>query len=292
MIKLVNANFYKIEKFNQDVKYAVCIWGELRSIDNTINNFYNNLITPLNADLYLMVQNTNDNNMDSRFDLFKNNVIHKEIYNNPDNIIDLYQNYNKLKQNNNFIIDSHLKIYYNFYKIYEKYGQLFEDNYDYVIFTRSDFLHLFPFPDILRLIDTNDIFWCYDGHEHGGVNICLICVPSIYIKDYLKSFYTYLQDVNNIEKLNELNLNIESYTKLIFNENKWKIGKIQNNAFITAESFNTKTTWAKILYSETHNVYYKYQEQLDNTIDSLGLYKLNKEWTYVKHNDIDMIILK
>ena len=76
MIKLVNENFYKIEKFNQDVKYAVCIWGELRSIDSTIDNFYNNLITPLNADLYLMVKNPNDN-MDSRFDLFKNTIHRK-----------------------------------------------------------------------------------------------------------------------------------------------------------------------------------------------------------------------
>lgn len=149
-------------------KYAVCIYGELRSINTIINNFYDNFINKLNADFYLMAQKTNEEEMDNTINMFEKNVIDKELYDKPENIRGLFNNYEKLIQHENYIIDPCLQIYYNLYKIYEKYGDNFEKNYEYIIMTRSDYLHIFPFPDILHLNNNKNIFWCYDGHEWGG----------------------------------------------------------------------------------------------------------------------------
>jgi len=224
--------------------------------------------------------------------MFKNKVINKELYNKPENIENIYTNYNVLeKKNNNYLSNSHLQIYYNLYKIYEKFGDTFEKKYDYIILTRSDFLYLFQFPNILEL-NNNNIFWCYDGHEYDGINTCLICVPSIFIKSYLSSFYNYLQNVNNVNILNNLDLNVEQYTKFIFDDKKWKIGKIQNNAFITADDNNTRTTWGTINYSDKYKVYYKYEEQLNNAYNALNDYNSNKKWTNDNVNNIEYILLK
>jgi hypothetical protein len=264
-------------------KYAVCIFGQLRAIDTVIKNFNNFLIKPLDADLYVLVQESGTD-IDKNINLFETD--NKIIYNPPDTN-NIFVNLDKLTQsdeaNKNYIIKSHLNIYYNFYKLKKTFGDIFEKKYKYIILTRSDYLHLFNFPDILKLTNKNntDLFWCYDGHEYGGINNTLICVPSKYIKDYLSSAFNYLQNSNNINRLNNLTLNIEQFYKLIFDDNKWKIGKIQHNAFLTASNINGLTTCKPILYSEKHNVFYKYIEQLTNSFDALNIYNKNNKWKFV-----------
>jgi hypothetical protein len=284
-------NYENYNNINK-LKYAICIWGELRGVKSTIEKFYINLIKPLNADVFLMVQKTNDENMDSSFDLFQENVIEKVLYDRPDNIKDNYKKFNELNEKNseNYIIDSALQVYYNFYKIYEKFGDVFEEKYDYIIFTRSDFLHMFPFPDMLEISNQTDIFWCYDGSEWGGVNFNLVCVPSFYVKKYISNFYYYLQEDKYINKLKNMSLNGEKYAKFIFDDNNWKIGKIENNAFITTDSNNERTTWNKVQFSEKYNVFYKYEEQLNNTYDALQKYNDGKKWKYIE-TDYNRLIL-
>lgn len=265
-------------------RYAVCIWGELRSINSTIDSFYSNLVEPLNADVFLMVQKTNDNEMDRKIDLFKERVIEKYMYDKPVDLNDVFKNYNELKERSadNYLINSNSQIYYNFHMIYENFGDVFESNYDYIILTRSDFLYLFPFPDLLNYSNESDTFWCYDGHEWWGVNLCLICVSSSYIKRYLNSFYLYLNDNAYMERLNSNILNLEKFAKMIFDDNGWNIGKIENNAFITADGENEKTTWGSITFSNEHNVFYKYTEQLNNTYTALEKYNNGKKWNLIE----------
>ena len=263
-------------------KYAVCIFGQLRAIDTVIKNFNNFLIKPLDADLYVLVQESGTD-IDKNINLFETD--NKIIYNPPDTN-KIFVNLNKLTQseeaNKNYIIKSHLNIYYNFYKLKNTFGDIFEKKYKYIILTRSDYLHLFNFPDILKLTNNKtDLFWCYDGHEYGGINNTLICVQSKYIKDYLSSAFNYLQNSNNVNRLNNLTLNIEIFYKLIFDDNNWKIGKIQNNAFLTASNSNGLTTCKPILYSEKHNVFYKYIEQLTNSFDALNSYNKKYKWKFV-----------
>ena len=51
-------------------KYAVCMWGQLRSVDKIIENLYKNLLEPLEADFFVMVQKTGTD-IDKNMDLLK-----------------------------------------------------------------------------------------------------------------------------------------------------------------------------------------------------------------------------
>jgi hypothetical protein len=272
-------------------KYAVCMWGQLRSVKEIIENLYKNLLEPLDADLYIMAQKTG-RDIDNNIDLFKTE--NKIIYQSPPNITNTFINYNKLLKNNNYLNISHLNIYYNFYEIGKTFGDIFEKNYKYIILTRSDFLHLFPFPDVSSFFDKEDLhYWCYNGHEWGGINSTLLCVPSTYIKSYLFSFYTYLQYPNNIVRFNNIsnNLNVELFTRIIFDDNNWKIGKIEPNAFITASSLNEITTWGRVYYSNTYNMFYKYEEQMIRAFNCLNKYKNNEKWHLCYSDGMYNIIL-
>jgi hypothetical protein len=252
-------------------KYAVCIYGQLRAACTVYENLNTFLINELEADLYLLVQDTN---IEIDSNLF--NTENKVIYQSPD-VRNIFLNYTFLTQRNNYIMDGCLQVYYNFHKIDEMFGDIFEKKYEYIILTRSDYLHLFPFPNILNISD-KDIFWCYDGHEWGGINITLMCISSKYIREYLSSFFNYLQDHNNVQYLNTLDINAEQFAKLIFDKFNWKLGKIEPNAFITATNLNELTTWATISYCPDNNVYYKYPDQLRRAFDALKKYKKNNGW--------------
>ena len=235
-------------------KYAVCIHNELRAVKTIKNNFYKNFIHKLNADIFIVARN---NYKADTVNLFNENIIRVDLYDEIQT--DIYINLHKLKNNSNYLNFSHLQWYYNYYKIYEIIGDILENNYEYIILTRSDFLHMFEFPDILQLKgETENIFWTYEGLDWGGINPSLICVPSIYIKEYLKSFFEILQDDKNINELNSLDLNIERYTKFIFDKKGWKHGKIQSNAIFICDSAEEKTTWGQILYDEKNGFFYKH----------------------------------
>lgn len=183
---------------------------------------------------------------------------------------------------NNYIDISCLRLYENLYKIYEDWGDVFEQNYEYIILTRSDYLHLFPFPDIVNLCDDKDIFWCYDGHEWEGINGTLLVVPYKYIKEFLTCMHNYLQESNNISLLNSMDLNAERFIKIIFEINNWKIGKIAPNAFITTSSYNEITTQGTIYYCNNNKVFYKYVCQKNYAYDSLDKYNNNEKWSFQK----------
>jgi hypothetical protein len=270
-------------------KYAICMWGEPRSIKSTINNFNKYLLEPLNADLFIVTQKTNTD-IDKNIYLFKKNVISIKPYNKYENTDKILKILNKLDNKENYIINATIQIYLNMYNIFINFGNIFNNNYEYIILTRSDFLHLFEFPNIDSIRDKN-IFWCYEGHEWGGINFNLLIVPSKYIKEYLFSMYDMLNDFKNIDLLNSLSLNIEKFIKLIFDKNKWEIGRIENNAFITADSKNEITNWGKIQYDKELKSYYKYQEQVDNIKVSLKKYKNGKRWKYINEEGNKFIIL-
>jgi hypothetical protein len=264
-------------------KYAVCIYGQLRAGCTIYENFNKYLINELGADLYMVVQDTKIDHI---------NLFHTEnklIYQPPD-VRNVFINYNLLTQRNNYISYGCLQVYYNFHKINEIFGDILENKYEYIILTRSDYLHIFPFPNILNICNNTDLFWCYDGHEWGGVNITLVCIPSKYIREYLSSFYNYLQDSNNINYLNTLDINAELFAKIIFDKFNWKIGKIEPNAFITATNFHELTTCGSIIsYCLNKNVYYKYPDQLQRAFNSLQKYE--NHFTWCIHN-ITYLLLK
>ena len=278
------------EKFGTKKKYAVCVWGQLRGVQTTIESFNKNLCIPLNADLFIFGQKTNTNT-DLNLELYKNNIIVKELYQNPENIKQFYIFECDNDKNYNFCDERHLKIYYNWYKISQKFGDILQNNYEYIILTRSDFLHLFPFPDILSISQRKDVFWCYDGHEWGGVNATLICIPSIYIKEYLSIFYNYMNNPEN--KAQDLIFkNVEEYLKIVFDYKKWIIGKMNNTSLIIADNENEITTTHKPSYNAEHNIYYKYDSQLIDSYKSLDIYNNGGKWKYIMKDNTPYLLLE
>ena len=279
----------EIEPTKKD--YAVCIFGQLRGVKSVVSKFYDNLIDILDADLYIVSQKTYTD-IDNDIDLFDKNVVSKVLYDPPKDIESMFINYSRLLKHDNYICNASLQVFLNFYMISEKFGDIFENNYRYVIMTRSDFYHLFPFPNILHLDNTDDTFWCYDVNDYYGVNATLMCVPSNYIKCYLNAFKSFLDDSNNIKLLNSvpfngvIHLNTEMYVKILFTSNKWSLGKLRSNAFISASSLQEITTWGAIMYDDTNKLYYKYETQYRDAL--LGLKEYNEElkkWTY--HYDMN-----
>jgi hypothetical protein len=293
--------FFSSKNLNKECfqkKYAICIWGEPRAIPVTIDSFQKHLAQPLDADLFAILNKTNDE-FDNDINIYDTIDSNKIIYDKPENITQHFSIYDKLIDHGSnirsgYMKETNLQILYNFNKINETFGELFEKNYQYIILTRTDFLHLFDFPNILELTNNkDDIFWSYDGHEHGGLNATLFCVPSKYIRNYLSCPYNAFQDNKNIDKFNKLSserdFTIEAFLQLLMDENNWKVGKMDNNAFLTAASEKKLTSWTDILYDEDKKVFYKYPDQLEKSYTALEKYNKGYKWTYLK--DKEKIVL-
>jgi hypothetical protein len=253
------------------MKYAICIWGQLRAVSVVIESLKKYVIDPLQMDLYVYAQKTNTD-IDNHLDLYPSK--NKIIYNSSD-VTKTFVNYDVLIKKNNYVLDRYLKVYENWYKIAQLWGDEFE-KYDSIVLSRSDFLHLFPFPDVSTLYPNKDLIWCYNGCEWDGINYNLVVVPSKYIKKYLTCAYDFLQNPSMVPFLNKQDLNTEKFFKLLFQYHHWNIGKIQPNSFITASGKHEITTWAQIEYSRVHNVYYKYIDQLNDAYTALKQSKSNK----------------
>jgi len=280
-------------------RYAFCMLGQPRAIKPTIDNLYKNLIEPLNADVFLLLQKTHTD-IDNDFNLFEKNVVEKILYDPPEKISDKYKYFDKFEKNCKHLKkDAILQLWYNCHLTNEHFGDALQNNYEYIILTRSDYLYLFPFPDILELTNNESKnIWVFDGHEYSGVNSTLMCIPSIYIKNLLASCYDYLQNWDDLERLMRSSkycddVNPEYFMQQIMEHNNFRLGKIQNNAFITGVSENDITTTDyKIKYDEEHRVYYKYREQLNNTFEALSQYENGKRWTFTKDEEFDRIVLE
>lgn len=283
--------------------YAVCIYGQLRGVKSSIGKFYENLIDVLDADLYLLVQKTNTD-IDNDIHLFEKKVLKKVLYDAPKDIESMYVNYykyNKLLRDDNYICYASLQIYFNLCMMCDMFGETLEKNYRYIILTRSDFHNLFPFPNILQLCDTDDTLWHYDINSYGGINGSLICVPSKYIKFFLKLFKSFLDDSKNIDLLNcvqcckecpWIRLNSEVYLKMIIDINKctqkWNTGKLRSNTFLSASSAQEITTWGSISYDPVTNLYYKYETQYRDALSGQNeYYNESKKWTLQYNVDDD-----
>ena len=284
--------FENLENINKKKKYAVVIWGELRSVKSSIHSFYEHLVKPLDPDIFILCQQTNDIDIDDNINLFDKNVIIKKLYhkfNTKDyfNVsdIDKLQNLNK-----NMTYEGGLQCYLNFKKIADDYGDILQNNYDYIILSRSDLKYLFDTPDVINLSKINNIFWSFEDDQWGGINNNFSIIPSNKIKDYLYAFYDYLTKPELINKIliNNEFFNCEKLMKFIFMNNQWNIGLLKSNCYITADSLNTKTTYCGCKYSSKYDTFYKYDEQLNSAYSNFEKIK-NGEFYYLNYSPSEPI---
>ena len=65
------------------MKFAYLVMTELRSLSKNIQNLYNYIINPYDADIFICVQESSNNDYES-IKLFSKNVMYNEIYKRPD----------------------------------------------------------------------------------------------------------------------------------------------------------------------------------------------------------------
>ena len=268
-------------------KYAICIYGEMRGIKSTIKNFYKNLVNKLDADIFILGQKISEE-IDNNIDFYTENVKIKKLY-EKENIQEHF-NLSKINLiNDGSFVNSTFNVIINIKNICDNYSDILEQNYDYIILTRSDYQYLYEFPNVIELSNENDIFWFYDDHSWGGVNSTMSFVPSKLIKKYLFYFYEYLTNNNILNKMikQRPNFNSERFVKYILDSNNWKYGFINNNGYISADSLNDRTTWSVICYSNDYEVYYKYPEQFNNSYNNL---KKFTKWNYENNNGFKIYI--
>ena len=114
-------------------KIAVCIFGELRGVCNTIDSFNKYIIEDLDADVYIHAQKTNTA-IDNNIEYYQKNVCHKVLYDKPD-VHEYYKYLDRLRKLTSkhackdFIYEPALQIYLNFHLIDKILGEKFEKEY-------------------------------------------------------------------------------------------------------------------------------------------------------------------
>lgn len=271
------------------MKFAFLVMNELRSINKTINSIYENIINYYNADVFILCQETFDNDLDN-INLFNKNVIYKELYKKP-NLSTYFKNYEYIKQFDNDVWnkDSCLNMYINFFKmadIIEKY----KDDYDYFIFMRTDIEILFPFPNKEIFEKIPNGLYSFDAkycNSWGGVGFSAFTHKK-YILDYLKCCHEIIIDNNKINKFKHLNYlyyNQECLKIFCLSEKNLYYSYIKNiNYYYTAETLNDYTTWSEPMIHPIYNVICKYDSQCTEAYENLNIWNNIKVWKFDGEN--------
>lgn len=281
------------EKYSPLKKYAVCVWGELRGIYSTKESFKKHVWDVLDADVYIVCQNFAhgvDTRCNNNEDVEKNNtiddlneerlqfmrddprVVYTKLYNKPSSEYLNIDRYESIP--GNWKKESVLQQWMNFNTICDLIGDKLEE-YEYVMFVRSDLRYVFDFP----LIDKSDKVWCLDGQDYGGINYNLLMMSSKYIKTYLRCHCKYILDETVMKEFKNQRLNCESYVKFIIEHNGWELGYIEPNAFISADNEDEKTTCSIIKWSDEHKVFYKYWGHFKYVQDALEKWNNGNRYT-------------
>jgi len=151
--------------------------------------------------------------------------------------------------------------------------------YDLLMFTRSDLLHMVPFPStdmFLSVLGDIDII-TQAGHEFGGVNYNLSVMKASVALQFLQSPHDAI--IARAVRNRDRTYNIESFLRVVFGDRGLRNMRMSTTCFITADSMTERTTWRTIERSSKHEgVLFKYAPQLDETYKNLKLWDSSPSW--------------
>lgn len=280
------------------IKIAACFYGPVRGVERCYPTFIKNIIEQWDCDLFLCLQNCNQDDF-QKIKEIKGNIIESEIYKNENLEICFSDSfYSKLVpyaktvlQNDpslfphdvNFlgpVVGSHYPLFarlnwFRMAKILNKYI----DKYDYFLITRLDHFYLFPIFDKSFL--NSDCIFKYDGHDFEGVGCDFLIVPSNIILDWLNFNKSFINDAEYVDfiisGLEKRRLkNSEYLTELMFDYKKWNIKTLSMNSFISADSIADKSSYQYFKHSEDH--IWKYDCQFSKCLENYNLWQTGHRW--------------
>lgn len=278
-------------------KYAVCLYAQQRAIKETVDSLYENVLNHLDADLFLALKKT-DIETENKFELYKDRLVGKHIYEQPDFTDKYKEEYEYIKlhnnDNNNKFRVNFYSIMHNFHVINTEFTKTFEDNYEYIIFSRTDMKYLIPFPDILEITDNNEIIW--SCNRTNGLNgrilwfdLNTFAIPSKYIRQIFHDFYYYatsIEELKSNERLQNL-FDIEEYTMRVVNlHNNHEFGLFDSILNFTFNNEIVKNTGKAYFYNEKYKTNTRNNEELETTYNNLSNFESGgKKWKYITNEE-------
>lgn len=268
------------------MKTLVIVLSETRAHELTFDNFKENVLDTLDADLCICIGVKPDYDYTNPF---YNHSKYKFLYNEPDDYGDAFEEaYEKLKPFNKESNPLHWReflkvkdqflggikgenqhkgsagilIFFRWFLLQQLTEQGLIHKYDRFIITRSDYIYQLPHPK-LDLLEEKYI-WIPDNEYYGGYTDrhailnkeTIIPYLNILNNFVLKSndYYTKLKDHDewNLEKIIKFNL-----------EQEHQIVKVFPYVMYAVRNSDTGTRWAQGNYSEELGYYIKYQSEFE-----------------------------
>jgi len=287
------------------LKVAICLVGEPRGIRSCIDSFYKFVADPLDATIFYSFNRATPED-EEKIALINKRVAFGELKEKPDLRKALVPDslYNKLQ-----IEDFHCQSnwvgtvngqtggvcyrHVDFKRMAEIVSDKVQD-FDYFIITRTDFRYLFPIFDF-------SILRCHDVIKHKGFNNgfqndtrtsmnweFIICKAEIVLQ-YLNSPFLFMNDevLQNllIGELNGRPRNNESMQKVIAEFYEWHTAEMEINGFISADSFEERTTWGRVQQCSEKNMFFKYRDMYYTAIENEKRFQSTPNWA-LNNNEI------
>jgi len=268
---------------NQDIKTLVIILSETRASEITYNNFKENVLTPLNADLCICI------GVRSNYDYtnpFYQDAIYRFLYDEPENYADAFdyasadiqkeypdhklmdwREYLKIpdqfmggiKGPNQHPGSAGILLFYRWFLLKELVKNGVLDKYDRFVITRSDFIYTMQHLPI-HLLETESI-WIPFGEHYGGYTDRHAILSRSNIQSYLTILPEMLLNHRHYYEKMQANIgmgwNLERLIAFHLIEQGCTIKQIPYIMY-SVRGTNGTTTWSMGEYSAEHGYYIKY----------------------------------
>lgn len=281
-------------------KTLVIILAETREHEKTYENFAQNILKPLQADLAVCIGIKNNYAYDNPF--YKNAIYHfcypepndyatafdKAYYvitsENPSITKPFYWRH-FLKIKDQFLggikdpLNEHpgsagILIFYRWLLLHNILQYDLLNKYDFFVITRSDFIYTLPHPSLSVLSD--DSIYIPFGEGYGGVTDRHVVLPKKFVIAYLNMLNKMITHGEEYyRKMSSHNRwNLEQFIKFHLQENGvWDHVKFFPYIMYSIRSEGGTTRWSHGQYSAQHGYYIKYQSEYVRSFRNQALFK-------------------
>ncbi len=281
-------------------KTLVIVLAETREYEKTYNNFAENVLKPLQADLAVCIGVKHNYAYDNPF--FQNATYRfcypepedyasafDEAYltvvsENPDITSPFYWR-DFLKIKNQFLggikddFDEHpgsagVLIFYRWFLLYNIIKNDLLNKYDFFVITRSDFIYTLPHPS-LDILSENFIYVPF-GEGYGGVTDRHVVLSKKFVIPYLNMLNKMITHGEEYyRKMSSCNTwNLEQFIKFHLQENSvWNQVRFFPYIMYAIRSEGGTTRWAVGQYSKEHGYYIKYPSEYKEAFDNQSLFQ-------------------